>query len=84
MTKHVSGRLPGPETVATQVAELIIRPRREVVFPRRHYIIVWLEQLAPALTDFLHRWRHWGGVTPEGLTTWTSSLQAETDYSASI
>ena len=84
MTTHVSGRLPGPETVATQIAQLIIRPRREVVFPSRHYIIVWLEQLAPAFTDYLHQWRHWGGVTPEELTTWTSSLQAETDSSASI
>jgi short-subunit dehydrogenase len=61
MTTHVSGRLPGPETVATQIAQLIIHPHREVVVPRRHYIIVWLEQLAPALTDYLHQWRHWGG-----------------------
>lgn len=72
MTEHVMARLPGPETVAERIAWLVICPRREVVFPRRHYVIAWLEQLAPALTDFLHRWRHWGGVTPEELTTWTS------------
>lgn len=71
MTEHVAARLPGPELVAEQIAGLIIRPRREVVVPRRHYVIVWLEQLASGVTDFVHRWRHWGGVTAEEPTTWT-------------
>lgn len=72
MTEHVAGPLPGPELVARRIAELITRPRREVVLPRHHYLIVWLEQLLPSLTDLIHRWRHWSGVTAEAPTTWTS------------
>lgn len=71
MTEHVAARLPGPELVAEQIAGLVIHPRREVVVPRRHYVIVWLEQLASGFTDFIHRWRDWGSVTAEEPTTWT-------------
>jgi short-subunit dehydrogenase len=71
MTQEIAARLPGPEVVAQQITELIIHPRREVVIPRRHYVIVWLEQLASRLTDLVHQWRHWSGVTPEEPTTWT-------------
>jgi NAD(P)-dependent dehydrogenase (short-subunit alcohol dehydrogenase family) len=71
MTSQIAARLPGPEVVAERIAELIIHPRREVVIPRRHYTIVWLEQLASGLTDLVHQWRHWSGVTAEEPTTWT-------------
>jgi NAD(P)-dependent dehydrogenase (short-subunit alcohol dehydrogenase family) len=70
MTRHVTARLPGPELVAEQIADLIVRPRREVVIPRRHYIIAWLEQLAGSAIDLVHRWRRWGGVTEEEPTAW--------------
>jgi NAD(P)-dependent dehydrogenase (short-subunit alcohol dehydrogenase family) len=72
MTEHVAARLPGPELVAEQIAGLIIHPRREVVTPRRHYAIVWLEVLSSGFTDLVHRWREWGDVTAEEPTTWTS------------
>jgi NAD(P)-dependent dehydrogenase (short-subunit alcohol dehydrogenase family) len=71
MTEQVGGRLPGPELVGGQIAELIARPRREVVIPQRHYVIVWLEQLTGSLTDVLHRWRRWGGVAAEEPTACT-------------
>jgi NAD(P)-dependent dehydrogenase (short-subunit alcohol dehydrogenase family) len=71
MTQHIAARLPGPDVVARQIAELIITPRREVVIPRRHYVLVWLEQLAARLTDLVHQRRHWSGVTAEEPTTWT-------------
>ena len=71
MTQHIAARLPGPEVVAAQIAEVIVHPRREVVVPRRHYLIVWLEQLAGNLTDVIHRRRHWGAVTQEEPTAWT-------------
>jgi NAD(P)-dependent dehydrogenase (short-subunit alcohol dehydrogenase family) len=71
MTEHVAARLPGPELVAEQIAGLVVHPRREVVIPRRHYLIVWLEQLASGFTDFVHRWRNWSDVTAEEPTTWT-------------
>jgi NAD(P)-dependent dehydrogenase (short-subunit alcohol dehydrogenase family) len=71
MTQDVAARLPGPQLVANQVAELIIHPRREVVIPHRHYMIVWLEQLAGTVTDVVHRWRNWGRVAEEAPTAWT-------------
>jgi NAD(P)-dependent dehydrogenase (short-subunit alcohol dehydrogenase family) len=71
MTSHVTTRLPGPELVAGQIADLITHPRREVVTPRRHYAIAWLEQLASGVNDRLHRWREWGDVTTEEPTAWT-------------
>ena len=62
MTAHVPGVLPEPIVVAEEIRELIRRPRREVIVPRRHYAIAWLDQLAPAVADRAHRWRHWSPV----------------------
>lgn len=62
MTRHVEGRLPDPHLVATTICDLVLRPRREVVVPRRHYALAWLEQTLPMLADFAHRWRHWSPV----------------------
>jgi nucleoside-diphosphate-sugar epimerase len=60
MTRDERSRMPEPEVVATAIADLVTRPRREVVVPRRHHGLVWLEQLLPAVTDLAHRLRHWG------------------------
>jgi short-subunit dehydrogenase len=62
MTKHVAARMPKPELVATAIAELVIHPRREVVVPRKHYAIAWLEQALPRMADLAHRWRHWSPI----------------------
>jgi NAD(P)-dependent dehydrogenase (short-subunit alcohol dehydrogenase family) len=62
MTEHVPGRLPEPTLVAEEIRDLIRRPRREIVVPRRHYAIAWLDQLAPAVADRAHRWRHWSPI----------------------
>jgi NADP-dependent 3-hydroxy acid dehydrogenase YdfG len=71
MTSDVEGRMPGPEVVATTIARLVTRPRREVVLPRRHYAIAWLEQLLPGMADLAYRRRHWSPVREEG-ATWSS------------
>jgi short-subunit dehydrogenase len=71
MTRHVNTRMPGPDMVATTIAELVKRPRREVVVPRRHYAIAWLEQALPSFTDVIHHRRHWSGVQEEEEATWT-------------
>jgi NAD(P)-dependent dehydrogenase (short-subunit alcohol dehydrogenase family) len=71
MTRHVGARMPGPELVATTIVELITRPRREVVLPRRHYAIAWLEQCLPGMADVAYRRRHWSPVREEG-ATWRS------------
>jgi NAD(P)-dependent dehydrogenase (short-subunit alcohol dehydrogenase family) len=62
MTRHVRGPLPTPDLVATTICELILRPRREVVVPRRHYAIAWLEQLLPSVADIAYRSRGWSPV----------------------
>jgi NADP-dependent 3-hydroxy acid dehydrogenase YdfG len=62
MTRHVEGRIPEPVIVAQEICELVRHPRREVVVPRRHYAIAWLEQMLPSLADRAHRWRHWSPV----------------------
>jgi short-subunit dehydrogenase len=59
MTEHLGGRMPKPDLVARTIANLISNPRREVVIPRRHYAIAWLEQLLPTVADTAHRRRHW-------------------------
>jgi NADP-dependent 3-hydroxy acid dehydrogenase YdfG len=69
MTSDVQARLPGPELVARTIAELIVRPRREVIIPRVHYTIAWLEQAFPSLADLAHRRRNWARVE-EMRATW--------------
>jgi short-subunit dehydrogenase len=68
MTEHVAARMPKPELVARTIADLVIHPRREVVVPRRHYAIAWLEQALPKMADLAHRWRHWSPIQ-EGRAT---------------
>ncbi len=47
-----------PEVVAQTVAQLISKPRREVIVPRKYHAMVWLEQGLPGLADRAQRWRH--------------------------
>jgi short-subunit dehydrogenase len=70
MTSHVRARMPKPDLVAATIADLVTHPRREVVVPRRHYAIAWLEQVFPSVADLAHRRRHWAPVEEEA--TWTS------------
>ena len=72
MTRHVTARLPEPPLVATAIADLVRRPRREVVVPGKHYAIAWLEQALPTLADRVHRQRSWSPVREEETATWTS------------
>lgn len=62
MTRHVAARMPEPGLVATTIADLIEHPRREVVVPRRHYAITWLEQMLPRIADLAHQRRNWSPV----------------------
>lgn len=62
MTSHVAGALPGPEVVATTIADLVLKPRREVVVPRMHYAIAWLEQASGGLADMAYHQRRWSPI----------------------
>jgi short-subunit dehydrogenase len=69
MTSHVKARMPEPELVAKTIADLVERPQREVVVPRRHYAIALLEQLLPGMADVAYRSRNWSPVQGEEVTT---------------
>jgi short-subunit dehydrogenase len=69
MTSDVQAHMPEPDLVAKAIAELVVRPRREVVVPRMHYAIAWLEQLFPGVADVAHRRRNWSRVE-EMRVTW--------------
>ena len=62
MTKDIDEPMAEPEIVAESIANLIKRPRREVVVPPKHYAVVWLEQGLPTLADLAYRWRHRDGL----------------------
>lgn len=62
MTKDIQEPMADPEIVATTIAGLVARPRREVVVPRKHYATVLLEQELPWLADLAYRWRHRNGL----------------------
>lgn len=68
----VAAHMVEPDLVARRIAGLVRRPRREVIIPRRHYAIAWLEQALPSIADLVHRWRHWSPVRKEGASIWTS------------
>jgi short-subunit dehydrogenase len=70
MTRGVTAPMPGPELVASAIADLIEHPRREIVVPRRHLAVAWLEQMVPRVVDSLHRRRQWSPLQ-EG-ASWTS------------
>jgi NAD(P)-dependent dehydrogenase (short-subunit alcohol dehydrogenase family) len=72
MTGRVAERMPEPELVSNTIAELIRHPRREVIVPRKHYTIAWLEQTFPSLADLAHHRRHWSPVREEEAVTWMS------------
>jgi short-subunit dehydrogenase len=72
MTRHIAAHLPEPSLVATAIADLVRRPRREVIVPGRHYVIAWLEQALPTLADLVHRQRGWSPVREEEAVTWKS------------
>lgn len=73
MTSHVTSNMPEPSLVATAIADLVSRPRREIVVPRRHYAIALLEQALPGLADVVYRRRHWSPVRDEEVAAaWTS------------
>lgn len=71
MTRHVRSPMPEPDLVAVTIADAVRRPVREVVVPRRHYAIAWLEQLIPSLADLAHERRHWSPVRLEEVERWT-------------
>jgi NAD(P)-dependent dehydrogenase (short-subunit alcohol dehydrogenase family) len=72
MTRYIRTRLPEPALVARTIADLIDHPRREVIVPRRHYAIAWLEQAAPSLADVAYRRRHWSPTEQNGEAVRTS------------
>ncbi len=56
MNKHMRLKyLPGPELVASTIADLVTRPRREVVVPRYYVPMIEFDRLFPWLADMFIR-----------------------------
>lgn len=62
MTADINEPMADPEIVARAIANVIERPRREVIVPLKHYATVLLEQELPGLADFAYRMRHRNGL----------------------
>jgi short-subunit dehydrogenase len=62
MTKDINEPMAEPEVVADAIAKLVGQPRREVVVPRKHNLVIWLEQGLPTVADLAYRWRHRDGL----------------------
>jgi len=55
MNRHMRLHMPGPELVARAIANLAIRPRREVVVPGFYSALIEFERLFPGLADLFIR-----------------------------
>ncbi len=53
MTASARLPMPGPHVIAQAVAEVLLRPRREVIVPRVYRVIALLSSVAPGLADQL-------------------------------
>lgn len=62
MTRDINEPMADPEIVARKIAEVIARPKREVIVPTKHYVTVLLEQELPGLADLAYRFRHRHGL----------------------
>ena len=62
MTRDIDEPMADPDIVARKIAEVIDRPRREVIVPIKHYATVLLEQELPGLADLAYRVRHRNGL----------------------
>lgn len=62
MTRDIDEPMADPQLVARKIAEVIERPRREVIVPLKHYATVMLEQELPGLADLAYRLRHRNGL----------------------
>ncbi len=58
MTRELRERMPGPELVARTIADLVTRPRREVIVPLKYHAPIWLDELLPGVADFIFERRH--------------------------
>ena len=55
LNRHMRLPMPGPEIVATAIANLALRPRREVVVPRYYSAFIFAEHLFPWAADLFIR-----------------------------
>jgi len=52
-TRRPRPLVPGPDAVARRIADLVIRPRREVFIPRVYWAAVWVEHMLPWVWDLV-------------------------------
>lgn len=52
LNRHMRMPMPGPAIVARAIADLIVKPRREVVVPRYYAALIQVDRFFPWLADF--------------------------------
>lgn len=57
-TQGQTEKMSDPEFIARTIAQLARHPQREAIVPRKQLVVVWLEQIVPALADLAYHWRH--------------------------
>lgn len=55
LSEGMQRRLPGPDLVAKTIADLVIKPRREVVVPGFYSALIGVEHAFPSLADLVIR-----------------------------
>ena len=55
LSEDIQRRLPGPELVAKTIADLVVKPRREVVVPGFYSTLVGIERVFPSIVDLVIR-----------------------------
>lgn len=53
MTAQARLPMPGPEIIARAVADVLLKPQREVIAPRFYRFLAWLERRSPKLGDLI-------------------------------
>ena len=55
LSEDMQRRLPGPELVAKTIADLVVKPRREVIVPGFYSVFIGVERVFPSLADLVMR-----------------------------
>lgn len=53
MTAQARLPMPGPDIIARAVAEVLLKPQREVIVPRAYRLLAWLDRRLPRLADWI-------------------------------
>ena len=86
MTSGLDERMPGPELVARTIADLAVKPRREVIVPFKYHAVIWLDRLLPGIADLAfsmrNRTRSGPGTSNDNLPSYARNNRANDQRAA--